>query len=1148
MLHRITIGTKITALLLLVVTLSVVAISYMSYVQGRESVERRYSDNFRVMASLKANQIEGTFRQLSSNLRFMQRSGSVVEALRQVRGVKQEEAAAFFKSLESRLDTGLAPVQDIYSYRDVVVVDLQRRVIYSSNKKLDEPRVGEGYREFDLLLENANDSLFFGDPFMENSGTVYLYAAAPVLNMQDNLMGHIIIQFNVTRMVYGVVEDYTGLGESGEVFLGKLSGVKADIISRLRHSQGTVLTKSVLLGDEKMQALQKAVRGENDYGWDVDYRNQPVLAYWQYMPTTRWGMVIKMDEAEINRDLDDLMKTFVQSGILIILLSALVSIMFSKFLIAPLVALQSRLALVSQGILPEDEADDSKDEIGAMAKAVSNLVGNLKKMANFAQKIGEGNYQASFVSLGRDDVLGNALLSMRDSIQGSDEKDRERNWIIMGVAETGQILRVHNQLEDLGNDVVAFLTAKIGAVQAAFYAMNDDNPAEPFLEMKASYAYGKRKYLSARFKIAEGLVGQCAAEQDVIMRTEIPDDYMTLTSGLLGEQKPQCLLFVPLLTNDAVYGVIEFAGFERFSPMHIAFMREISVIIARTIFNIKVNQRTMRLLQESQAMSEELQFQQRILQQNAEEMEATQEELRRTNNRLEEQILEVNRTQKRMQLLLENASEIVTIYERNRRVRYISPSVEPILGYSQDEMIGLDDSSLVEPESLPIFGQMFEQLLAKPDQQVTVQFAYRKKNKQVVWLEATGRNLLSDAAVSGLVVNTRDITERRRAEREERMRSQMQALSENSPDLIMRLSTEGTVFYINPTIKALTGINPSSFVGKNMEESRLLPVIRMTLRTIAGEVIRTGTKMSTEMDFPSLIGERIMQVNAIPEFNDKREAESVLLVMHDITESKRTEIEIRNTNKKITESINYAKRIQSAILPDEALLRQAFPESFMFYQPRDVVSGDFPWFLQKGDDYYIAVVDCTGHGVPGALISLIGYFILNEVVNARKVEGVAAILDALHEGVTRTLRQDVNASTRDGMDIALCHLNKRQQVFTYAGAHRPLYWLHEGELEILAGDRFPVGGGENKIRTHFKEHRQKMMPGDEIYMFSDGYTDQFGSDENVKFSPARLRQLILSRSYANMQEGWKVFANAFESWKDHRRQTDDVLLIGIKFL
>jgi len=570
------------------------------------------------------------------------------------------------------------------------------------------------------------------------------------------------------------------------------------------------------------------------------------------------------------------------------------------------------------------------------------------------------------------------------------------------------------------------------------------------------------------------------------------------------------------------------------------------LILARTIFNIKVNERTRKLLAESQEMSNELKEKQEVLRQNAEEMQATQEELTRSNQRLEEQIEEVNRTQKRMQLLLENASEVITIYEEDESIRYISPSVETILGYGQKEMIGKSDIDKVHPDYRDSFRDLFKRMLAKPDERAMVQYEYKAKDGSYIWIESAGTNCMANPAIHGFILNSRDITERRRAEQEQRMRSKMQALSENSPDLITRLEYE-SISYINPVIETYTGRGPASFLNKKVKEADLDATVLEGWLRIVEQVNATNTTVATEMDFPSEMGKRVMQVNAIPEFDESQKLESVLVVSHDITERKLIELEIQNKNKKINDSINYAKRIQNAILPNDRVINKALPDSFILYKPRDVVSGDFPWFVQIKEDIFIAAVDCTGHGVPGALLSLIGYFLLNDIVRSRKITEPGKILDLLDEGVTTTLRQDEDAATKDGMDIALCKINTTERVVEYAGAHRPLYVMKGGAMEEVKGNKFPIGGGIFKNQTNFTNTKINLDKGDSIYFSSDGFPDQFGGPEGRKFGPKKTREIIERVHKSSMIEAVEVFDNEWEGWRGEHKQTDDVLLIGIKF-
>jgi PAS domain S-box-containing protein len=378
------------------------------------------------------------------------------------------------------------------------------------------------------------------------------------------------------------------------------------------------------------------------------------------------------------------------------------------------------------------------------------------------------------------------------------------------------------------------------------------------------------------------------------------------------------------------------------------------------------------------------------------------------------------------------------------------------------------------------------------------------------------------------------------------MRSKMQALSENSPDLITRLEQEA-ISYINPVIESYTGKSPALFLNRKVQDVDLDKSVLETWLRIVEQVNASQSTVATEMDFPSEMGKRVMQVNAIPEFDETNKVESVLVVSHDITERKMIELEIQAKNKKITESINYAKRIQTAILPNTRVINRALPDSFILYKPRDVVSGDFPWYMQVKDDIYIAAVDCTGHGVPGALLSLIGYFLLNDIVRSRKVTDPGVILDLLDEGVTKTLRQDEDASTKDGMDIALCKINMNTREVEYAGAHRPLYIMKGGIMEEVKGNKFPIGGGIFKNQTNFTNTKINLAKGDSIYFSSDGFPDQFGGPDGRKFGPKKTREIIERVHTLSMREASAIFDAEWEAWRGDTRQTDDVLLIGIKF-
>lgn len=775
----------------------------------------------------------------------------------------------------------------------------------------------------------------------------------------------------------------------------------------------------------------------------------------------------------------------------------------------------------------------------------------MNAMVDFAKKIGEGDYSSDLSISANDDMLAESLLIMRDNLLQNTRKEADQSWIAEGKETISHILRQYNKIDELSSEVIKNLVKYTRLVQGALYLYNEEDKT---LVNTATYAYNRKKYVSAAYKMGYGLIGQCAFEMDYIYRTEIPDDYVTITSGILGDQKPRSLLLIPLISDEKLQGVMEFASVEDFIPnLTIRLLKELGEIMARTLFNLKINERTEKLLVESQQMTLELQENEEELRQNAEEMRATQEELKKSNEHLETQIKEVENAQKRQYSLLENASEIIAIYDENMVMKYESPSVIKILGFTPEEMMHGKDIDRLTRKGETSMRNMFKQLLANPGEPVVIQYTYMKKNGQKIFLEATGRNLLADPAIEGIIINSTDITERKRAEREERLKSKMQALSENSLDMIIRLSTIGQFFYANPVVKNFMDIDPKDLINKNLSEIKISDTLDNYFRQTIDTIKAYPNKTSAEITVPALIDgvqtDRIMSFAAIPEFNEN-ELETILFVGHDITEAKQIELEIQDKNRKIEDSINYAQRIQTSILPDIRSVREYLPKSFIYYKPRDVVSGDFPWFFNRGNEIYIAAVDCTGHGVPGALLSFVGYFILNNIVDHDRKMTAAEICDMLHFGVRKTLKQDSEeAEARDGMDIAFCKINYVDKELQYAGAHRPLYHLTNGELLEYKGDRKAIGGipHRKKEEENFTNYIIKYKRGDKFFFFSDGLPDQLGGPDDKKYSPKRIRELILENKNLHIEKFSAVFSDDFEQWRGNGKQIDDVLLIGIEF-
>ncbi|MFH2095741.1 MAG: SpoIIE family protein phosphatase, partial [Bacteroidota bacterium] len=292
----------------------------------------------------------------------------------------------------------------------------------------------------------------------------------------------------------------------------------------------------------------------------------------------------------------------------------------------------------------------------------------------------------------------------------------------------------------------------------------------------------------------------------------------------------------------------------------------------------------------------------------------------------------------------------------------------------------------------------------------------------------------------------------------------------------------------------------------------------------------------------------------------KEEIES----QRDEIESQRDEIEaqrdlateqrdqIDGQKKEITSSIEYASKIQKVLLPSENVMEKVLPEHFVFYRPKDIVSGDFYWVAGKKDLAIAVAADCTGHGVPGAFMSMLGIAYLNEVVNKTAKPDAAEILNQLRNKIIQSLHQtDTYGETKDGMDISLCIINQKTRHLQYAGAQNPVYVINGDRFKEIKGDKMPIGIYYTKTGTPFTNHDITLEKGAVIYIFSDGFADQFGGADGKKFKYGNFKKLLAGMHRETMKEQRAILEKTFEKWRKHEagreyEQIDDVLVMGIK--
>jgi serine phosphatase RsbU (regulator of sigma subunit) len=314
-----------------------------------------------------------------------------------------------------------------------------------------------------------------------------------------------------------------------------------------------------------------------------------------------------------------------------------------------------------------------------------------------------------------------------------------------------------------------------------------------------------------------------------------------------------------------------------------------------------------------------------------------------------------------------------------------------------------------------------------------------------------------------------------------------------------------------------------------------------------------------DSDYRPLSGDDTLGAALLKMREDLRENERVLeakvierteQVVHQKEEIEAKNGELEILYKHVTDSIKYAKRIQEAILPPDSLVKELLPNSFVLYKPKDIVSGDFYWIGKKDGKTMFAAVDCTGHGVPGAFMSIVGHNILKQVVSNTTFSSPAQILDSLNEGVSETLHhgghEHEEGQAKDGMDISFCTIDFKTLELQYAGAYNPLYIIRNGQLIQTKANKFPIGLFLGEEKKKFTNHTIQLERGDTVYIFSDGYADQFGGPYGRKFMAIPFRVLLMDINKEPIEKQKIILNKTIEDWRGQLDQVDDILVIGVK--
>lgn len=385
----------------------------------------------------------------------------------------------------------------------------------------------------------------------------------------------------------------------------------------------------------------------------------------------------------------------------------------------------------------------------------------------------------------------------------------------------------------------------------------------------------------------------------------------------------------------------------------------------------------------------------------------------------------------------------------------------------------------------------------------------------------------------------------------EEARNEMKRLSivaSETDNAVIIMDEESNFEWVNNAYEKMSGFNLEdlrSLIGKGLRD-----IPDQNLQKNLNKVFTTKKSVSFESSFHTKSGDKIwVQTTLSPVLNEADEIIKLVAIDSNVTERKIFELKIREKNKDITDSINYASRIQRAMLPTKRKINALFPNSFILYKPRDIVSGDFFWMTKVSEnETLIATVDCTGHGVPGAFLTIVGHNMLNQIVKFSKITDPGQILTEMNRQILNQFNRSSKGTVKDGMDISLCKITTNGDTSTveFAGAFNNLYHISDNKLNDIKANRFAIGTPmENNPVYETKEFTCKK--GDVIYMSSDGYQDQIGGERGKKFKKLKFQELLLNDHQTPIKEQEKHFDTIIENWKGSYPQLDDILLVGIRF-
>ncbi len=951
--NKLRISTKLIIGFLLIGLLSIVVIGSYSYYLAYTELETTINDKLRSVKEIKKQQIERFFKQCYADVNILSSSKTVTDIFNELGEYQELNQISirdkFFTDdpawqlIYRKHKKSLQYYIDLYDYSDVLLINVHGQITYSylKNNNLGE-NLAEGRLQnthlaivWKKIIRTGQNHITDFETFASSSN-IYAFVGAPYYDANRQLLGVVILQLPMER-VNQIMQNNGSLGESGEiVLLGK------DYL--LRNNSRFSLKTTALRIKVNTNTAEKALRGLSGTEFDTDYRDIESIV--SYSPLNikglHWAIISKMDKDEAFRSINNLKFNILIVSILIIIVILGVAFYLSRMLSGPITKIKEIINKLGKGIFPETNLKyTGRDEIAEMNSALNMLIDGLKNTARFAEQIGEGNLEAKFKRLSKDDVLGNALQQMQNSLieaQNLEKKrideEKIRNWATQGYTLFTDIQRQYTgDLEKLADNIIKNLVDYLKANQGGLFIYNTENENNHYLELLASYAYNRKKYQTKTIKEGEGLVGTCAIEGQTIYLDEIPESYIEITSGL-GDANPKYLLIVPLKHEEQLMGIAELASFHAFQPYQIEFVEKLGESLAATLSNSKINERTSKLLKESQEQAENMAAQEEEMRQNLEEMQATREEAARRESEMSSIIDAIDHTLLRGEI---DTNGVITVVNQH----FLNT-----LEYRLEEIHGKHFEMLINDDALNSFREMWK-IVIQGNFQEKVEKYVSKFDKETWLLSSYTPVKDSEGNILKILFLANNITEQKDIEKKSKkqavqLEKQQKEMHNNIEKMrlaqreVSRKETEmrgivnaidhslirceylpnGSIISASKKYLNITGFSYSEVKGKNIKTfvrpDQLEQFDKIWQNVCNGNnterVVHSTTKSGEEL---------WLLIAYTPIKNEENEVVKIVSLATDITKQKACEDQIneqlqqiQDTNNRLTDCIDSKKEIQ----------------------------------------------------------------------------------------------------------------------------------------------------------------------------------------------------------------------------------------------